>query len=82
MVTDPLTLGPGPLAPPVAEAVHLVATEYAREPGLDVEVRLRQELEQRGAAVTDTSVQALARAVRAGRAEELAADPGDHLGGA
>ena len=80
MVTDPLTLGPGPLAPPVAEALHRVATAYAGEPGVDVEARLRQELERRGAELPDASVQALARAVRAGRTGELAAEPADHVG--
>ena len=74
MPHDPVTLGPGPLAAPVAEAVTSTATAYAEEPAFDVEDRLRHELEVRGTALEDASVAALARAVRAGRSEELVND--------
>lgn len=71
---DPVTVGAGPLAAPVAEAVTSTATAYAEEPAVDVEDRLRRELAMRGTALEDASVAALARAVRAGRSEELVTD--------
>ncbi len=71
---DPVTVGPGPLAAPVAEAVTSTAKAYADEPAVDVEDRLRHELEIRGTALEDASVAALARAVRAGRSDELVTD--------
>jgi hypothetical protein len=74
---DPVTLGPGPLAPPVAEAVRVAAKTYLEEPEADVAGRLRLELAQRGTVLEEASVLALARAVRAGRSEELIADTSD-----
>jgi len=69
--TDAVTLTSGPLAPPVAEAVRRAATAYAEDPSTDVEEQLRQELTESRAALEDASVLALARAVRAGRSEEV-----------
>jgi hypothetical protein len=71
---DPVTLGPGPLATPVAEAVHLTALAYADDPAVDVEEKLRMELTRRAVLLEDASVLALARAVRAGRSNDLVAE--------
>ena len=71
---DPVTVGPGPLATPVAEAVHLAAAAYAEDPAVDIEEKLRLELTRRAAVLADASVVALARAVRAGRSNDLTAE--------
>ena len=74
MANDPVTMSTGPLATPVEQAVRVAATAYAQDPSVDVEHELREELAARGGVLDDGSVQALARAVRAGRSEELVAD--------
>jgi hypothetical protein len=71
---DPVTTGPGPLATPVVEAVHVAALAYAEDPAVDVEEKLRLELTRRGAVLEDAPVVALARAVRAGRSNDLVAE--------
>jgi len=62
------------LATPVADAVRAASRAYVQDPAADVEAELRLGLARGGAVLDDGTVLALARAVRAGRSEELTRD--------